>query len=138
VGLALFLTSCGSPKTPTATSPPTSTSIPPQPTSTHAEAIEPTAIPTATPEPIAFLPAGLSVISPDNAAKLIRFANLTGPGASVVAFSPDGRLLATGTFGEGEVIVWDLATGEAIHTLKGHVDPRVLNYLAFSSDGRSP
>jgi WD40 repeat protein len=46
-------------------------------------------------------------------------------------------LLATGTFGEGEVIVWDLATGEAIHTLKGHVDPRVLNYLAFSSDGRT-
>jgi WD40 repeat protein len=53
-----------------------------------------------------------------------------------VAFSPDGRLLATGVFGEGTVIVWDLATGEAILTLKGHVDSRVY-YLDFSPDGRT-
>jgi WD40 repeat protein len=143
VGLAVFLTSCGSPETSPAisslTSPPpsTSTSVQPAPTSAPTEVVEPTVLSTATAEPITFIPAGLSVIAPDNAARLIRFANLTGLGASVVAFSPDGRLLASGTFGEGAIIVWDLTTGEAIHTLKGHVDPRVLNYLAFSPDGRT-
>jgi WD40 repeat protein len=79
----------------------------------------------------------LSVITPDNAARLIHFANLTGPGAGVVAFSPDGRYLAAGTFREKTVIVWDLATGEAIHTLKGHPDANIIICLEFSPDGHT-
>ncbi|NIS81627.1 MAG: hypothetical protein GTO14_15800 [Anaerolineales bacterium] len=142
VGLASFMTSCTGAETQLATDPPTSlpqstsTSIPSIPTSTRAEDIEPTALPTPTAEPIPFLPAGMSAITPDNAANLQRITTLAVTGVSVVAFSPDGRLLATGTFGEGAVILWDLTTGELVHTLKGHVNPRVLYYLAFSPDGR--
>jgi WD40 repeat protein len=36
-----------------------------------------------------------------------------------VAFSPDGRLLASGSW-DGTVIVWDVRTGERVRTLTGH------------------
>src|SRR5262249_31160709 len=36
-----------------------------------------------------------------------------------VAFSPDGRLIATGGF--GSVMIWRLATGEKLHELRGHM-----------------
>jgi WD40 repeat protein len=41
-----------------------------------------------------------------------------------VAFSPDGKLLASGTgeYSSGpDVRVWDLATGQEIHVLKEHL-----------------
>jgi WD40 repeat protein len=56
-----------------------------------------------------------------------------------VAFSHDGRLLASCT-GEwrgeqpGEVLVWDAATGNRLHTLLGH-EKAVYN-VAFAPDGR--
>jgi eukaryotic-like serine/threonine-protein kinase len=49
-----------------------------------------------------------------------------------VAFSPDGRLLASG--GDPSVRVWDTSTGAAITNLAGHA--RDLSSLAFSPDGR--
>jgi Tol biopolymer transport system component len=55
-----------------------------------------------------------------------------------VAFSPDGKRLATVSFdgraNESTVTVWDAATGEELLSLKGH--PGLVESVAFSPDGR--
>ena len=50
-----------------------------------------------------------------------------------VAFSPDGRRLASGSL-EGTVKVWDVATGQLLRTLTGHTSG--VTSVAFSPDGR--
>jgi WD40 repeat protein len=66
-----------------------------------------------------------------------------GFGVNSVAFSPNGRLLASGScratnsFGyciQGEIKLWDVASGREVRTLSGH-DSWVLS-VAFSPDGR--
>jgi WD40 repeat protein len=54
-------------------------------------------------------------------------------GVSAVAFSPDGKLLAAGSFG-GTVSIWDLASAQKRRTLPGSVGDSVTD-LAFSPDG---
>ncbi|RMF78970.1 MAG: TIR domain-containing protein, partial [Chloroflexi bacterium] len=61
-----------------------------------------------------------------------------------VAFSPDGQRLLSGSCGrrdengpscvEGEMILWDVATGERLRTFAGHTDR--VNSVAFSPDGQ--
>jgi len=49
-----------------------------------------------------------------------------------MAFSPDGRYIATGSY-DTTVRLWESKTGKEILTLKGHVGP--ISSLAFSPDG---
>ena len=60
---------------------------------------------------------------------------LRGHGHTVqdVAFSPDGRRLASGA-ADHTVKLWDVATGQEYLTLKGHDDP--VTAVCFTPDGR--
>lgn len=51
-----------------------------------------------------------------------------------VAFSPDGRTLATGS-ADDTVRLWDVATGRSISILTGHTED--VFSVAFSPDGKT-
>jgi WD40 repeat protein len=50
-----------------------------------------------------------------------------------MAFSPDGRLLASAGLGGG-ISLWDVATGQVLRDLSGHTG--AVNSVAFSPDGK--
>ncbi|MGA9593274.1 MAG: hypothetical protein WBS18_09265, partial [Candidatus Acidiferrales bacterium] len=50
-----------------------------------------------------------------------------------IAFSPDSRLLASGSE-DRTIKLWNAASGKKVRTLSGHSD--AVNCVAFSPDGR--
>jgi WD40 repeat protein len=60
---------------------------------------------------------------------------LTGHNNTVagLAFSPDGKTLATGC--RGDITFWDTATGQSSATIKGHQD--LITALVYSPDGKT-
>src|SRR5437879_794342 len=54
-------------------------------------------------------------------------------GATKVAFSPDGKVLASAGF-DATVRLWRLADGKELHRLEGH--PFDVRCVAFAPDGR--
>ena len=58
----------------------------------------------------------------------------TGWWVTSVAFSPDGRLLASGSWNSTIIRLWDVASGQLVRTLEGHTDE--VTSVAFSPDGR--
>ncbi|HEU0185343.1 MAG TPA: WD40 repeat domain-containing protein, partial [Blastocatellia bacterium] len=57
-----------------------------------------------------------------------------GAGVNSVAFSPDGRTLATGS-ADGMVTLWDVSSRQPLAPLRGHENG--VNSIAFSPDGRT-
>ena len=54
-----------------------------------------------------------------------------------IAFSPDGRFLASGgAHGKYGIQLWEVATGKKVRTLEESVDRAWIYQVAFSSDGR--
>lgn len=52
-----------------------------------------------------------------------------------LAFSPDGRLLATGSsYENGLVRIWDVQTGELLRTLEGHLNG--VSQVSFSPNSQ--
>ena len=70
-----------------------------------------------------------------NAGKGTCLRTLTGHGKSVnsVAFSPDGKTLASASY--REVKIWDAAKGTCLRTLKGHTSG--VASVAFAPDGKT-
>ena len=58
----------------------------------------------------------------------------TGPhGTSSLAISPDGKVVVAGS--GLDILLWDLANGKTIGTLKGH--DTTVEHIAFSADGKT-
>jgi WD40 repeat protein len=55
-------------------------------------------------------------------------------GARALAFHPAGTLLAVASLGQ-TVFVWDVATGQMVQELVGHLEP--VTCVAYSPDGRT-
>lgn len=78
---------------------------------------------------------GMKRIRADEARKMQRWT-LTGHTGKVfsVAFSPDGKLLASGG-NDNTIRVWDVASGEQLQEFTGHTDGVVS--VTFSPDGKT-
>jgi WD40 repeat protein len=81
-------------------------------------------------EPPVLVPAGERF---DNLAGIVADLGRQSP-VRVIAISPDGRSLASGS-DDNTIRLWDVASGKELRRLEGHT--RAVQSVAFSPDGRS-
>jgi WD40 repeat protein len=74
----------------------------------------------------------IHVWSPDDGQLLRTFQGHPITGVTCLAFSPDGRWLASGSW-DRTARIWDAESGAVLQTLRGHALP--INDVAFSPDG---
>lgn len=68
----------------------------------------------------------------------IRLLTNRGGAATYLAFSPDGRTLASGEYYDTSTLLWDVDTGMLKTSLEGHpMDYKSPIFLEFSSNGRT-
>jgi WD40 repeat protein len=77
------------------------------------------------------LPGDVQVWDATTGKKLRTLKGHTNP-VMGVAFSPDGKLLASGSL-DKTVKIWDAVSGQELRTLRGH--PNAVNSVAFRPDG---
>jgi serine/threonine protein kinase/sugar lactone lactonase YvrE len=102
-----------------------------QPPAATATQPAPTAVPSRTATPTA------PIIAPENVGRLVEAGRLEHPSeVSSVAWSPDGRTLATGSIlPDNTVRLWNVASGAALRVLRGHTSTVIS--IAFSPDGHT-
>lgn len=83
---------------------------------------------TITPFPMPSEPIGLG-----NAERIVELARFE-KNAGCLAFSPDGKFIATGRSDSGGAILWNLATGKGSRVFAGHISK--IYSIAFSPDGK--
>lgn len=72
---------------------------------------------------------GSGVGKPDLVVQRGHIANITA-----LAFSPDGKVLASGGGRDSEIRLWNVEKGLLVRTLEGHTNP--VFFVGFSSDGK--
>jgi WD40 repeat protein len=83
---------------------------------------------------ISDFPPTLHLWNPETRTELRRFGGLDDMGDRL-AFSPDGKVLASGSCYRETIKLWDTTTGKMLHSLK-HGPGQVGHAFAFSPDGR--
>ena len=62
---------------------------------------------------------GIKLLNMESGKDIVKLPDIPNTVASI-AFSPDGKTLVSGTVEDGEIKLWDTATGQEKRTLRGY------------------